>query len=132
MDNAKHVRIFCDDIGESHFEDMETELIFMDFAPPAAPLAIAPLLPATKIQWMGAPTGWEGDEPHPVPSRSVFVVTQGEFVVSASDGDTRTFSAGSVLLLEDTWGKGHRTWVTSDIDGVVLVVSLADSETSEA
>ena len=116
--------------GDSHFEDMETELVFTEFAPPAAPLAIAPFLPAAKIQWLGAPIGWEGDEPHSVPARSVFVTTQGEYIVIASDGDVRNFPVGSVLLLEDTWGAGHQTSNIGDIDAVALIVSVPDPETS--
>jgi len=129
MDKAEYVRIYTDEAGESHFEDLETELIFMDFAPPEAPLAIAPFLHSAKIQWLGAPLGWGGGVAHPVPTRSVFVTTQGEYEVTASDGDVRRFPAGAVLLLEDTWGKGHRTTVTSDIDVVALVISVAESET---
>ena len=55
MDRAKYVRIYTDEAGESHFEDLETELIFMEFAPPEAPLATAPFLPSAKIEWLGAP-----------------------------------------------------------------------------
>ena len=116
--------------GDSHFEDMETELVFMEFVPPAAPLAIARFLPAAKIQWLGAPIGWEGDEPHPFPARSVFVTTQGEYIVIANDGDVRNFPVGSVLLLEDTWGAGHQTSNIGDIDVVALIVSVPDPETS--
>ena len=132
MDKAKYVRIYTDEAGESHFEDMETELVFTDFAPPAAPLAIAPFLPSAKIQWLGAPLGWAGDVPHPVPTKSVFVTTQGEYEVTASDGDVRRFPAGAVLLLEDTWGKGHGTRGTSDIDIVIMIVAVDELETTGA
>ena len=95
MDRAKYVRIYTDEAGESHFEDLETELIFMEFAPPEAPLATAPFLPSAKIEWLGAPLGWEGDVPHPVPTKSVFFTTQGEYEVTASDGDVRRFPASA-------------------------------------
>ncbi len=130
MENAKHVRIYADEAGDSHFEDLETGLTFMDFALPAAPLATAPFLSASKTQWLGAPLGWAGEVPHPSPGRLIFCTTQGEYEVTASDGDVRRFPAGAVFLLEDTWGKGHRTMVTSDIDAVILVVTLAESETA--
>ena len=132
MENAKYVRMYADENGESHFEDVETELIFMDFAPPAAPLAIAPFVPAANIRWLGAPVGWEGDVPHPVPTKSVFVITAGEAEITTSDGDVRTFTPGAVLLLEDTWGKGHRTRITSSVDAVVMIVALQDPETTGA
>ncbi len=132
MDKAKYLRIYTDEAGESHFEDLETELIFTDFAPPAAPLPIAPFLPSAKIQWLGVPLGWAGDVPHPVPTKSVFVTTQGEYETTASDGDVRRFPAGAVLLLEDTWGKGHRTRNTSDIDFVIMIVAVDEPETTGA
>ncbi len=129
MDNAKYVRIYTDEAGGSHFEDMETELVLMDFAPPAGPMAVAPFLPSTKIQWLGAPVGWPGDVPHPVPIRAVFVVTQGVVEVTVSDGDVRRFPAGAVALFEDTWGKGHSSEVIGEIDAVALVISVPESET---
>ena len=132
MDKAKYIRIYTDEAGESHFEDLETELIFMDFAPPAAPLAVAPFLPSEKMQWLGAPRGWAGDAPHPVPTRFVSVVTQGEVEITTSDGDVKRFPVGAVILAEDTWGKGHRTVVTSDIDVVALVMPVAEPETTGA
>lgn len=130
MDRAKYVRIYTDEAGESHFEDLETELIFMEFAPPEAPLATAPFLPSAKIEWLGAPLGWEGDVPHPVSTKSVFFTTQGEYEVTASDGDVRRFPASAAFLLEDTWGKGHRTTVTSDTDVVIMVVAVDEPKTT--
>jgi len=49
MEKVKYVRIYADESGESHFEDMETELTFVDFAPPAAPLARGSFLPAAQM-----------------------------------------------------------------------------------
>ncbi len=129
MENAKYVRIYADESGESHFEDMETELTFGDFAPPAAPLARGPFLPAAQMQWLAAPTGWPSDVPHPPPNRLVFVVTQGELELTTSDGEARRFPIGAVVLLEDTSGKGHRSEVTSDVDVLALVITVAEAET---
>ena len=38
----------------------------------------------------------------------------GEFRVTTSSGQKRSFAAGDCLLMEDTFGKGHITEVTSD------------------
>ena len=35
--NATYVRVYSDEAGESHFEDVEIALEPQDFAPPAAP-----------------------------------------------------------------------------------------------
>ena len=130
MREAKYVRLYADEEGESHFEDLEVSLAPVDFAPPAAPLNVAQFLPASHSLWVGAPAGWKGEEPHPVPRRQVFCTVRGEYEVTASDGTTRRFPAGSVLLLEDTWGKGHSTHITSDSGALVFAVVTADIQAS--
>lgn len=50
----------------------------------------------------------------------------GEYEGTASDGDAHNFSVGDVLLLEDTWGKGHSTRITTEHDGPIFAVLLAD------
>jgi hypothetical protein len=128
VQNAHYIRLYTDERGESHFEDVELTLAAMDFAPPAAPLNIARFLPTAQSLWVGAPVGWGGETPHPTPRRQIFCVLQGECEVSASDGDVRRFAAGSVLLLEDTWGEGHATRITGEDDLLIFGVALADSE----
>jgi hypothetical protein len=107
MQQAHYIHLYADDSGESHFEDLELALSPVDFAPPAAPLNIAQFLPTVGSTWVGAPVGWAGETPHPSPRRQLFCTVKGEYQVTASDGSTRRFPAGSILLLDDTWGKGH-------------------------
>jgi hypothetical protein len=90
-------------------------------------LNIAQFLPTTQSLWVGAPAGWAGDEPHPAPHRQIFCTAQGEYEVTASDGTIRSFPDGSVLLLEDTWGKGHSTRITSEDGCLVFAVVLSGS-----
>ena len=73
---------------------------------------------------VGAPTDWGGDVPHPSPRRQLFATLAGDYEVTASDGTIRRFSAGSLLLLEDTTGKGHSTRILGET--IVLAVALAD------
>ena len=49
-------------------------------------------------------------------------------MITASDGTSRKFDAGSVLLMEDTWGKGHSTQLIGEADALLFAVTLADSE----
>ena len=72
---------------------------------------------------MNAPAGWASDW-HPSPARNMFFVLTGEWEVSASDGETRKFSAGSALLVEDTTGKGHSSRVVSGTDSLAAMVQL--------
>ena len=127
MQRATYIRLYADERGESHFEDVDIALPPVDFAPPAAPLNMAPFLATARSFWLGAPVGWEGGEPHPSPQRQVFCVLRGEAEVTASDSAVRRFPAGSVLLLEDTHGKGHATRITSAEDVLIFGVALADS-----
>ena len=82
MQQAKYVRIFSDENGESHFEDLEMSLPPVDFAPPAAPLKIALLLPATQTLWLVVPAGWVGEEFHPSSRRQIFSLVQGKYEVT--------------------------------------------------
>lgn len=122
---SAYVRLFSDDHGESHFEDLAIELAPQDFAPPAAPLHIAPFLETATSLWVGAEPGWAGETPHPTPQRQVFCVLSGAIEVTASDDSSRTLTPGSVLLLEDTAGKGHSTRVIGDDEALFFAVTLA-------
>ncbi len=123
--NAPYVRLFTDELGESHFEDVEIPLVPQDFAPPAAPLHVTPFLDTARSLWVGAQPDWGGETPHPSPQRQVFCLLRGAYEVTASDGDRKLFRAGSVLLLEDTAGKGHSTRIVGDEDAIVFAVILA-------
>src|SRR5712691_6735772 len=118
-------RLYADADGESHFEDIEIDLASTDYAPPAPPLDLSSFTPATQIGFMRAPAGWSSDW-HPSSSRNIFFVLSGEWEVTASDGEARRFAVGSVLLVEDTGGKGHASRVVSNTDSLAAVVQLGD------
>lgn len=121
---ATYIRIFTDADGESHFEDVPIDLLPVDFAPPAEPMNVMQFMPVTGSYWVGAPVGWSGEKPHPTPRRQIFCIIRGAFEVTVSDGEVRYFPVGSVVLLEDTWGKGHVTRMVSDEDALMFGVSL--------
>ena len=74
-------RLYPDAGGESHFEDVEI-----------------PYTEATRdLDW------------HPAPRRQYIVNLDAGVELTASDGETRRIGAGEVILVEDTWGKGHRS-----------------------
>lgn len=127
MQRAPYIHLYVDNDGESHFADKEIELIPTDFAPPAAPLNIAKFFPTTQSIWVGAAPNWAGDAPHPTPQRQIFCTMAGCYEVTASDGDVRSLPSGAVLLLDDTWGKGHSTRVTSLEEVLIFGVVLADA-----
>jgi hypothetical protein len=54
----------------------------------------------------------------------------GELEVEVSDGEIRRFSAGSLVLLEDTTGKGHLTRVvgSTGVDAVFVQLPAVAEE----
>ena len=121
----KYIKVFTDEEGETHFEDVEIELESAEFAPPAPPINLSSYNPATQYAFCLFPSGWFGDW-HPVPQRRIFFILSGESEAQVSDGEVRRFGPGSILLAEDTWGKGHLSRVLGSKDMVVAVVQLPD------
>ena len=106
----KVVRVYSVAEGETHFDEVEVPLTGVNFAPPAPPINLSALSPASEYGFMSAPPGWDGDW-HPAPMRMLTIYLKGEIVVEASDETTRHLRSGDVALAEDTTGKGHRSRV---------------------
>jgi len=122
---ATYTKLYADAQGESHFADVEIDLTLAEYAPPAPPLELSSTTPAEHFGFMNAPVGWSSDW-HPTSARNIFCVVTGAWEVTASDGETRRFSTGSVLLVDDTTGKGHASRVVSQTDSLALMVQLGD------
>ena len=121
--SVTYARIYADEDGETHIEDLEVALEQADYAPPAPPLHLSSLLPVARLGYLSAPAGWCGDW-HPAPCRQYVIYLAGVIEGEVSDGTVRRFGPGSVTLLEDTTGKGHRSRVIGDEDAVTVIVQL--------
>lgn len=115
--------LYTDENGESHFRNGEIGFESIDFAPPAPPVGLTRYIPSSQFVFFKIPPGWYGDW-HPAPKRQYFCCLAGEFEITASDGDTRTYRAGEVFLLEDISGKGHRSRVIGKVDFMAAIVQL--------
>jgi len=122
----RYVRIYSDADGESHFADEEMSFQLVDFAPPAPPISVSELFhPAGETFIISSPPGWYGDW-HPAPRRQLLFALSGELEVEVSDGQTRVLGPGSIILVEDTTGKGHVSSVTSSERVYMAVVPLEE------
>ncbi|MDD1678826.1 MAG: cupin domain-containing protein [Methanomicrobiales archaeon] len=101
-------RIYPGTDGESHFGTVKVEETLVNAAPPAPPLYLSVDKPASKYLFYSFQPGWTGDL-HPSPARQFLVLLSGEVEVETSDGGVQQFGPGDIILLEDTWGKGHRS-----------------------
>ncbi len=99
----KIVRIFADEAGESHYRDIEVEPVS------TGPLgSVAEPLPVTSMILRENAAGYDFDW-HVAPRRQYIVMLEGFVEIQVSDGETRTFAPGDIVLVEDTEGKGHKS-----------------------
>lgn len=119
----QYTRIYSDDAGETHFALATIAMRLIQFAPPAAPMATSPFTPASRITFLAPAAGWYG-EPHPTPARQFVLCLAGDWEVTTSDGERRRFGPGSVVLLDDTSGKGHATRIVGAEDALCAMVQL--------
>ena len=103
MQDYKITRIYADELGESHFEDV-----------------LIPLQNAGKIGFLSEEQSvgkiifrkvieeYNYDF-HNAPARQYIALMDGEIEIETSLGEVRTFRPGDVLLVEDVTGKGHRS-----------------------
>jgi hypothetical protein len=105
-DAFSYTRIYTDAAGVSHFGVAEITFKLTDYAPPAPPISVSQGMNVEGVLFISSPPGWHGDW-HPVPRRQIMILLLGELEVRVSDGTVRTFGPGSVVLVEDTVGKGH-------------------------
>jgi hypothetical protein len=116
-----YTHVYADSAGMSHFREES-----FDFrsnrpgGPLSHTLATGPgamllrLKPGAVEDWHNAPRPW------------YLIVVQGMSEVTTSDGEKRRFGLGSIVLLDDTTGKGHQTRTVGTVDHIAAVVPIAD------
>lgn len=96
-------RVYADAAGRSHFDDIEIHL------KPAGEIgALSDPWPSESVIFRHNPADYDFDWHH-APRRQLVVLLEGEIEIEVSAGEARRFRAGDVILVEDTWGDGHRT-----------------------
>ena len=118
-------RVYTGARGETHFSDETLSFELVDYAPPAAPISLSAIFTAQNICFISSPAGWHGDW-HRAPHRQFVLGLVGELEVEVSDGEVRRFGPGSVILVEDTSGKGHLSRVVGTERMMAAAVPLAD------
>lgn len=96
-------RIYSDANGESHFEDFEVPLKnngaigFLSDDEPVKSIVFREVSPSYDYDF------------HNAPDRQYIILLDGGVIIETSLGEKRNFATGSILLVEDTTGKGHKT-----------------------
>ena len=121
----RYLNIWPDEQGESHVRELETRFESREgYAKDVPPVGISAASNAGRAYLLQLPARWLGDF-HTSPALQYAVQLQGRLLVTMSDGDSITSDAGTLWLLEDTHGKGHRTQVLGDEDAILLIVTIA-------
>ncbi|RDC55187.1 hypothetical protein DU508_18600 [Pedobacter chinensis] len=103
METFKITRIFTDSEGESHFQDINIPL---NESGEIGLLSEAQN--ADSVIFRKVKSSYNYDF-HCAPAKQYIILLDGAIEIETSTGEKRSFFAGEVLLVEDTWGKGHRT-----------------------
>ena len=100
-------RIACMNDGASAFENVEIEL-----NDSGAIGSLSKPYPVSSVLFRETPPDYDFDW-HPAPHRQYIILLDGEIEIESGMGEKRRFRGGDILLLEDTWGSGHRTRTTN-------------------
>jgi quercetin dioxygenase-like cupin family protein len=117
-----YVRLYASTDGESHFEDVALASTMVTHTSGAV-TAVSDLVPADGLIFRRVVEDVGGDIPadfHVAPYPVFIITLSGTAEVTASDGETRIFGPGSVVLVEDTTGRGHITVPVGDGPRVTL------------
>ena len=119
----KYVHIYTDPSGESHFEDVEVALSPLPVDSAAPPILVSSFIAADQLAFARCPPSKDGDW-QTAPCRQFLFFLTGENETEVSDGEVRRFGPGSIVLLEDTSGKGHCGRFVGTVDALVALLEL--------
>ena len=97
------VRIYSDNQGDSHFEDVVIPLKENGIIG-----KLSEGIPAGNIIFREVEPSYDWDF-HTAPQKQYIILLDGEIEIETSLGEKRLFKGGDILLVEDTTGKGHKT-----------------------
>jgi hypothetical protein len=107
-----YTRIVSTADGGAAFEDAELQLGEVPAGDGVPPMLVAALDAADGVAYCKFAAF--GGEPHPASGPQWVILLSGVIEVEVSDGTTRRFRSGNLILACDTTGRGHITRVVGD------------------
>ena len=114
------VRIYTGEDGESHFEDVE-----IDFEPGSRAGRLSRLFKGSGVYFREVDGDYDLDF-HNAPRRQLVVNLVGSVDISIGDGTVRRMGPGSILLAEDTPGRGHKSTAVGGEPRECLFIPIDD------
>lgn len=99
----KITRVYADENGDTHFDSLE-----IPYSSSSVIGKLSDRIDAGSIIFREVESSYDYDF-HTAPQKQYVVLLDGGIEIETSLGEKRKFSAGEILLLEDTSGKGHKT-----------------------
>jgi hypothetical protein len=120
----RYTRVYAGADGETHFEDADTAGETIEAVESDLLGTVSEIFPVTGVHFREVERE-ASPVPHNAPYPLFIVGLRGTFSVEVSDGEIREFPPGSVVLVEDTAGKGHTTRRVGDEPRATLMAPLA-------
>jgi hypothetical protein len=118
------VKVYADEAGETHFADVELPATLGTFPTSPSRQLLSDVFPARGVYLREIVEDHPPDEPHCAPTRQFIIHLRGTVEVTVSDGERREFGPGSIVLMDDTHGKGHTTRSIGEVPRLTLIVPL--------
>lgn len=115
----KVTKVYSDSNGDSHFKDLEIKLEEngeIGF--------LSDKIPSKEVIFRKVKPSYDYDY-HNAPQRQYIILLDGEIEIETSLGEKRIFKGGDILLMEDTFGKGHKTRNLKDIERRSVFITLS-------
>jgi hypothetical protein len=125
------VRITHDDAGGSRSSDIAVEFEGRPFAAGVPPLLVSQATRCHALSFVEFPAQVRDTAPHPTPRRQFGTVLTGVAETKTTDGEVRRLTPGTVVLLEDTDGRGHTTRIIEGPFRIMFVALDAEPERQE-
>lgn len=122
----KYLRVYSDAEGDSHFEEVDVPVTHRRSPVSSASAEVSELVPASGVLFRRVVADHDPQTAHVAPRRQFVVHLAGEAEIEVSDGERRRVGPGDVVLVEDTFGKGHITRRVGEAERVTLFITLPD------
>ena len=119
-----YFHLYTDADGETHFSEREFSFSVRPEIESHGSISVSVLDGVTGAMMYRISPGVVEDW-HTAPRRQFNFVVQGQADITASDGQVLRLHPGSVLLIDDTTGKGHITANTGEVDHIALMIPVA-------
>jgi uncharacterized cupin superfamily protein len=126
-ENVYYTRIVVDEKGDSHFSSGEIPMALGSYAQPEPKLGLSKTYMASTATFFSAPPGYFGDWHTAIRKQFLFHLS-GISEIVVSDGETRRFGKGDIVLVEDTTGRGHTARSVGDEDILIVAVPFVMDE----